>query len=113
MFLQEETDTWFVFASYAGGPKDPAWYHNVVANPDLDISVGDGMTISRVPVHAWGVRGEERDATYAKASRPLPGICGLSKTEDPRIYPSDRAEDPLSGLAQNHRSSFIARKRPD
>ena len=74
MFLQEETDTCFVFASYAGGPKDPAWYNNVVANPDLEISVGDGTTISRVPVHAWVLQREERGATYAKASRPLPAI---------------------------------------
>ena len=47
MFLQEGDGPWYIFASYAGGPKDPAWFHNLVAHPDVDISVGDGATIER------------------------------------------------------------------
>ncbi|HZJ26149.1 MAG TPA: nitroreductase/quinone reductase family protein, partial [Acidimicrobiia bacterium] len=30
-----------VFASKAGAPDNPAWYHNVVANPDASVEVGD------------------------------------------------------------------------
>jgi len=79
MFLQEETDTWFVFASYAGGPKDPAWYQNVVANPNLEISVGDGTTISRVPVHAWVLQREEGGATYARQTALFPQFAGYAE----------------------------------
>ncbi|MCR6671547.1 nitroreductase/quinone reductase family protein [Devosia ginsengisoli] len=65
MFLKEENEgPWFVFASYGGGPKDPAWFRNVVANPEFEISVGDGESIRRVPVRARVL--EERDTTYAR-----------------------------------------------
>lgn len=73
MFLRENGGgPWYVFASYGGGPKDPAWYHNVVANPELDISVGDGASIERVPVKARVLEGAERDATYARQASLFP-----------------------------------------
>lgn len=72
MFLHEGDGPWFVFASFAGGPNNPAWFHNVVANPDLDISVGDGTTIERVPVHARVLEGAERDTIYARQASLFP-----------------------------------------
>lgn len=72
MFLREGEGPWFVFASFAGGPNNPAWFHNVVANPDLDISVGDGTTIERVPVHARVLEGAERDTIYARQASLFP-----------------------------------------
>jgi len=79
MFLREDDGPWFVFASYAGGPKDPAWFHNVVAHPDLDISVGDGTTISRVAVHARVLEGAERDATYARQASLFPQFADYAE----------------------------------
>ena len=29
-----------IFASYAGAPTNPAWYHNLVANPATTIEIG-------------------------------------------------------------------------
>jgi deazaflavin-dependent oxidoreductase (nitroreductase family) len=29
-----------VFASYAGQPRNPAWYHNLVAHPDVQAEIG-------------------------------------------------------------------------
>jgi deazaflavin-dependent oxidoreductase (nitroreductase family) len=29
-----------VFASFAGQPRNPAWYHNLVANPDVRAEIG-------------------------------------------------------------------------
>jgi deazaflavin-dependent oxidoreductase (nitroreductase family) len=87
MFLQENENQWFVFASYAGGPKDPAWYHNVVANPELDISVGDGTTISRVPVRARVLEGEERDATYARQAALFPQFAGYAEKTTRDVIP--------------------------
>lgn len=72
MFLQEGDGAWFIFASYAGGPKDPAWFHNLVANPDAEISVGDGETIERIKVRARVLEGEERAATYARQASLFP-----------------------------------------
>jgi deazaflavin-dependent oxidoreductase (nitroreductase family) len=29
-----------VFASFAGQPRNPAWYHNLVAHPDVEAEIG-------------------------------------------------------------------------
>ncbi|MGV8833356.1 MAG: nitroreductase family deazaflavin-dependent oxidoreductase [Devosia sp.] len=87
MFLPEGDDRWFVFASYAGGPKDPAWFHNVVAHPEFDISVGDGNTIDRVPVHARVLEGAERDATYAKQASLFPQFADYAEKTTREIIP--------------------------
>lgn len=79
MFLKEETGPWFVFASYAGGPKDPAWFHNVVANPEFDISVGDGTTIERIPVRARVLEGAERDTVYARQASLFPQFADYAE----------------------------------
>jgi len=80
MYLREdETGPFYVFASYAGAPNNPAWYHNVVANPDFDISVGDGTTISRVPVHARVVEGRDRDTIYARQASLFPQFADYEK----------------------------------
>jgi deazaflavin-dependent oxidoreductase (nitroreductase family) len=57
---RKEGDTYYVFASYSGNPKNPAWYHNLIANPDTVIEIGE-MT---VPIHATEIRGEERSEIY-------------------------------------------------
>ncbi len=40
MMYQAVGENWAVFASKAGAPTNPDWYHNVVANPDATIEVG-------------------------------------------------------------------------
>lgn len=72
MYLAQDDDHWFVFASFAGGPKDPAWFHNLVAQPEFDISLGDGSTIGRVPVRARVLEGTERDTVYARQAGLFP-----------------------------------------
>ena len=39
MYLPDD-DRMFVFASKAGAPTNPDWYHNLVANPDVTVEVG-------------------------------------------------------------------------
>lgn len=87
MFLPQDDDTWYVFASYGGGPKDPAWFHNVVAHPELDISVGDGTTVKRVPVRARVLEGTERDAIYAKQAGLFPQFAKYAETTTRDIIP--------------------------
>ena len=72
MYLRDEEGPWYIFASYAGGPNNPAWFHNLVANPQAAISVGDGTTIERLPVTARVLAGEERDGIYAEMARRFP-----------------------------------------
>ena len=79
MFHREGDGPWFVFASMGGAPTDPAWYRNVVANPEFDISVGDGKSIERVPVHARVLEGDERKSIYAKQAHNWPQFADYEK----------------------------------
>ena len=72
MYHQEGNGPWYIFASFGGGPRDPVWYTNVLAHPEFDISVGDGTTITRIPVRARVLTGPERDAIYAIQSKNWP-----------------------------------------
>jgi deazaflavin-dependent oxidoreductase (nitroreductase family) len=63
-------DRLVVFASKAGAPTNPDWYHNLVANPDASVEVGD----ETFPVHATVLIGAERDRLYAKQAQLYPGF---------------------------------------
>jgi len=72
MYQKDGDGPWYIFASYAGGPNNPAWYHNLVAHPQAQIEVGNGQSIELVPVTARVVEGEARDAIYAEQARRFP-----------------------------------------
>ena len=42
LMYRDEADAWVVFASKAGAPTDPDWYHNLRANPEATIEEGSG-----------------------------------------------------------------------
>lgn len=87
MYLQEDKNKWFVFASYAGGPNNPAWYHNILAHPEFDISIGDGKTISRVPVRARVLEGAERDQVYARQATLFPQFADYAEKTTRVVIP--------------------------
>jgi deazaflavin-dependent oxidoreductase (nitroreductase family) len=49
-----------VFASKAGAPTNPDWYHNLKAHPNVTIEVGT----ERIEAVASEAAGEERDRLY-------------------------------------------------
>ncbi|MEA5365202.1 nitroreductase/quinone reductase family protein [Amycolatopsis sp., V23-08] len=57
-----EGERLFVFASKAGLPENPAWYHNLMAHPEVTAELGD----ETFPVRAEEITGTERDEIYAK-----------------------------------------------
>ena len=61
-------DRLVVIASYAGGPRNPAWFHNLVANPEVTVEV-PGETF---PARAVVASGEDRDRLYAAQAAKLP-----------------------------------------
>jgi deazaflavin-dependent oxidoreductase (nitroreductase family) len=81
MYLQDG-DRYVVFASKAGAPTNPAWYHNLKANPDAEIEVGD----ETIAVRAEEVTGAERDAKYAEQAALFPGFADYEKKTD-RVIP--------------------------
>ncbi len=71
MMYLPDADRYLVFASAAGRDRNPAWYHNLVAHPDVRIEVGDDV----VEVHAVELHGPERDAKYAVQAERYPGFA--------------------------------------
>ncbi|MEO7908799.1 MAG: nitroreductase family deazaflavin-dependent oxidoreductase [Roseiflexaceae bacterium] len=52
----------YVFASAHGSERNPDWYYNLIANPDIMIEKG-GETIA---VHATELVGDQRNAIFAR-----------------------------------------------
>lgn len=75
-------DRYVIFASKAGADTNPAWYHNVKANPEVTIEVGD-ETISAV---AAEVDGAERDDLYRTQANLFPGFADYEKKTS-RVIP--------------------------
>lgn len=64
---------WLVAAAKAGSPRNPGWYHNAVARPDLTVEVaGEGA----VPVRAIPVHGRERDRAWQRLLEVNPRLRG-------------------------------------
>jgi deazaflavin-dependent oxidoreductase (nitroreductase family) len=59
----------FVIASAGGSPRNPAWYHNVLADPK--VTVEDGTFTYQAT--ATVLDGEERDRIFARAVEADPG----------------------------------------
>jgi len=58
----------YVFASFAGGPRNPDWYHNLIANPKVRVEKGR----ETFDATATPVTGEERDRIYAEQVAVMP-----------------------------------------
>ncbi len=71
MMYLADGDRYLVFASAAGADRNPAWYWNLIAHPDVSIEVGD----QRLDVHAVELGGAERDAKYAEQAKRYPGFA--------------------------------------
>ena len=80
-------DAWLIAASAAGAPKHPAWYFNLVANPETSIEVGRDGGVVTVPVIASDLQGEERDAAWAIFTSSSPGFAAYEKRAAGRTIP--------------------------
>ena len=58
----EDGGRYAIFASKAGAPSHPAWFHNLKAHPDAQIEVGNDT----IDVTVEEATGEERDRLFAK-----------------------------------------------
>ena len=61
----KDGDRFVIIASKAGAPTNPDWFHNLVANPEVTLEVGD----ERFPARATVTSGEERRRLYDAAGR--------------------------------------------
>ncbi len=67
MYLRED-DHLYVFASKAGAPTHPDWYHNLLAHPEVTVELGDEKFNSI----AKPITGEARDQIYARWAAQYP-----------------------------------------
>ena len=81
MMYLADGDRLVVFASKGGAPTNPDWYHNLVANPEVEIEVGTERRTMRAVV----AEGEERDRLYAEQSRRYPQFAKYQEGTDRTI----------------------------
>jgi len=71
-----------IFASAAGAPTNPGWYHNLLANPNTTIEIG----ADTIDVLATEATGEERERLYATQKESLPQFAEYEQKTD-RVIP--------------------------
>lgn len=76
MMYQAVGDRFAVFASKGGGPKNPDWYHNLIANPTATIEVGT----ERFPVRARVASGSERASIWETQKERYPTFARYETT---------------------------------
>ncbi len=81
MMYRAVGDHFAVFASKAGAPTNPDWYHNLLANPDVSVEVG-GETIA---VTARVAEGDEREAIWEQHKTDNPGFAEYESKTDRQI----------------------------
>ncbi len=72
-----------VFASKAGAPENPAWYHNLLAHPDTSVEVGT----ETIPVTARLAQPAERDVIWERQTRRAPNFAQYATKAAPRTIP--------------------------
>jgi deazaflavin-dependent oxidoreductase (nitroreductase family) len=72
---QQDGERMVIFASKAGAPENPAWYHNLVANPTATVEVGS----DRVDVEAIVTEGEERERLFRRQIELMPQFADYEK----------------------------------
>ncbi len=74
-------DGYAVFASKAGAPNNPDWYHNLVANPSVRAEIGTQV----VPLTARVAKGDERDRIWTAHKTANPGFAEYEKKTSRQI----------------------------
>jgi deazaflavin-dependent oxidoreductase (nitroreductase family) len=71
MMYRQIGDNYAVFASKAGAPTNPDWYHNLVANPAVTAEIGG----DKVRMHARVADPDERETIWTAQKTEYPGFA--------------------------------------
>jgi F420H(2)-dependent quinone reductase len=77
----QDGDNVVLVASKGGHPRNPAWFHNLVANPDTTIQVGS----ERRAVHARLAKGKERERLWGQVVDLYGGYRDYQERTDRQI----------------------------
>jgi deazaflavin-dependent oxidoreductase (nitroreductase family) len=80
-----------IFASKAGAPTNPAWYHNLLANPSATVEVGGDIFDVDVSVAS----GDERERLFSQQSAVMPQFADYAQktTRQIPVVVLERAAD--------------------
>ncbi len=76
-------DDYAVIASRGGDTRNPGWYHNLRAQPDVEIQIGT----TTIPVRASIAEGEQRDRLWAEADEVNKGQYSTYQSRTDRQIP--------------------------
>jgi deazaflavin-dependent oxidoreductase (nitroreductase family) len=79
LLYARDGDNYAVIASKGGDPKHPGWFHNLTANPDVEIQVGR----ERIPV--TGTRRRRRRAGAHLGATSVTNSSGFWKLSTTRL----------------------------
>lgn len=82
LYVKDGNDV-VVVASKGGYPKHPAWYHNLMANPDTTVQIGT----ERRPVHARVANSEERARLWPVVVKSYGGYTDYQERSKGREIP--------------------------
>lgn len=77
-----EGDTLYVIASLGGAPHHPAWFHNLRADPNVEVQRGSERWRARAVV----LPREERDRMWRRVVDAMPGFAA-HQTKTERVIP--------------------------
>ncbi|MBK5220128.1 MAG: nitroreductase family deazaflavin-dependent oxidoreductase [Thermoleophilia bacterium] len=80
LYVEDGADV-VIVASKGGFPKHPAWYHNLMANPDTTVQIGSEVR----PVHARVATPEERERLWPLAVKAYGGYRDYEARTDREI----------------------------
>jgi deazaflavin-dependent oxidoreductase (nitroreductase family) len=82
LMAQVEGDRTYVFASKAGAPDNPDWYHNLKAHAEITIEVGEETDVA---VQVVELEGDERDEVWERQKREWPQFAEYEASTDRTI----------------------------
>jgi deazaflavin-dependent oxidoreductase (nitroreductase family) len=81
LLYRTDGDNLVIFASFAGAPVNPAWFHNLLAHPDASVELGTETRVVRARV----ADPEERDRLWEWNKADYPTFAEYESKTDRTI----------------------------
>lgn len=81
VMYRSEGDRVVVFASKAGAPTNPAWFHNMLANPTVTVELGD----ESFQATAFVTEDAERDELFQRQAQAYPQLAEYASQTERKI----------------------------
>ena len=83
LIYQQVGDSYAIFGSAGGQPRDPQWFRNLIAHPDVTVEVGASTVQARARVADSG----ERAGIWVTQKERMPHFADYEKNAAPREIP--------------------------